>query len=335
MKKNTNPISIKFILFLFVVIVALITYLSLPKDSKTIKKEIPFEETLENKNIRDNDTTEDVTQDYEDDLIPIQEFSQDEEQSLLPPPSTEMIPKEVKKPINRAKSSSKIKRSNVEYNALLDELASYPAKNQRAVQIIVNKLLKNKNYPENTVKAIAKDIDQSKAKTHENYMVANFDFSSGNLNISPKMLFELDNKELIAILAHELDHFDKLANTCKSMGIDKYQALFNENEIKIDTAFWSRAAALANDESFNASLYQDAVKRFITQNNLELTSSYSDFYKLAENMRNPLEVSAYKQSDYVYGYYKIKITDGPIKRLTKKFNDVDWAIYDFISKNPE
>ena len=70
------------------------------------------------------------------------------------------------------------------------------------------------------------------------------------------MLYQLDNKVLIAILAHELDHFDKLANICKSMGIDQFTKLFNDNNISVNSMFWQNAAAKANDSNFDSKLYQ-------------------------------------------------------------------------------
>ncbi|MBQ9245233.1 hypothetical protein IJ182_03090 [bacterium] len=321
MYKKENPISLKFVAGIIAILCIIFYYISIPSDKQNLKKKPSFEQQLEQR------------KDYSKRNKVQTEQTQTEiaYSNTIIQPSQELVPPNTIPVTNNTQTSNTQK---IEYTQLLDKLKDFPTKNQQQVQAVVNEFLKYKGYPENLVKAVAKDIDQSKAKTHENYMVANFDFSSGNLNISPLMLFKLGNKELIAILAHELDHFDKLANTCKSMGISEYEALFNENDITIDRGFWAQAASLAKDSSFDAKLYQDALKRFITQNDLELTSSYSDFYKLSENLRNPLEVNAYKESDKVYDYYGIKHEDGPIKKLVTKFNDVDWAVYHFIEKDP-
>jgi len=221
-----------------------------------------------------------------------------------------------------------------EYNQLLDTLAQYPARNLTSVVSIVNKLLKLKGYPENTIRVVLKDINQDRSKTQGNYLVANFDFVTGDMNISSQALLSLDNKVVIAIIAHELDHFDKLAKVCKYMGLNNFNNLFEENNINnLNTTFWKKASQNADTNNFDAEMYKDALKRFITQNDIELTSSYSDFYRLSENMRNPLEISAYEVSDYIYNYYKIQITDGPMKKMTQAFNNVDWAIYNIISKD--
>ena len=243
-----------------------------------------------------------------------------------------------KQPISKVSTNTEevdtVTKTEADYNKILDIISQYPAKSIDSARNIVNKLLVYKGYPQNCIRVIPSDIDQSKSKTEGNYMVANFDFNTGNLYISSKMLYELDTKKLIAVLAHELDHFDKLAKICKYMGITEFEQLFKDNNIKyIDTSFWKRVATYANTENFNGKFYQEALTRFLTQNNLELTSSYSDFYRLSENMRNPLEISAYEESDYVYKYFNIEIKDGPMKILTKTFNDVDWEIYNTISKN--
>ncbi len=319
MKNNQDkPIPISLVLFVITVSVLIFLYLKHPVDTK-LDKAKTFEEQLEfsnhenerhNKAGSPNEKTSKVIYVNNDLKIP------------------QAVPTiEVQPPVQSQT------RGFLDYNHLLDELKNYQTKSESSVQIVVNKLLEFKGYPAGIVRVVATEIDQSKAKMQDNYMVANFDFSSGNLKISPKMLFELDNKMLIAILAHELDHFDKLANTCKSMGVVNFRQLFKDNGIPIDENFWTRATLYAKDANFDANLYQDALKRFITQNDVERTSSYADFYRLSETMRNPLETSAYKESDFVYNYYGIKMTEGPIKRLTKKFNDVDWAIYNLTQKD--
>ncbi len=318
-RKQEQPISLKFICFLLISFLTIVIYVSSPNEIKKPKKDKTFEEMLEYSNYKQENKNADKE-------INIKSQSTDINQE-------EEI--QVQVPIISASTINKQITNNVQdYYNLLDKLAEYPAKSLGSVNNIVNALLLYKGYPQNTVKVIATDIDQSKAKTDGHYMVANFDFNTGNLIISSKMLYELDTKMLIAILAHELDHFDKLAKVCKYMGVNEFKKLFYDNNIKnIDTTFWTNAASCADIKGFEAETYKTALKRFITQNNLELSSSYSDFYRLSENMRNPLEISAYAESDRVYNHFSIPIIEGPIKVLTKKFNDVDWAIYNTISKN--
>lgn len=317
--RKENHISLKFIFFLLVIFSIIIYYISQPSGNKNVNKAKTFEEMLEYSN-----TTSYLTRKDDTDVA---------HKNIIKSKSVKS-----KQPISKVSTNTEevdtVTKTEADYNKILDIISQYPAKSIDSARNIVNKLLVYKGYPQNCIRVIPSDIDQSKSKTEGNYMVANFDFNTGNLYISSKMLYELDTKKLIAVLAHELDHFDKLAKICKYMGITEFEQLFKDNNIKyIDTSFWKRVATYANTENFNGEFYQKALTRFLTQNNLELTSSYSDFYRLSENMRNPLEISAYEESDYVYKYFNIEIKDGPMKVLTKTFNDVDWAIYNTISKD--
>jgi hypothetical protein len=224
-------------------------------------------------------------------------------------------------------------QSNNNFDKFLNEALNYPLKSTEDLQHILNKLLVYKGYPENLIKISASDINQGRAQSNNNQEMANFNFGSGKITVNSHSLANTDNKEYIAILAHEFDHFDKLANLCKAIGINKFQEILGKNNINVDTNFWTNAANYANDKNFNASLYEDALTRLVSQNELEMTSSYSDFYKLAENIRNPLEESAYAVSDSVYKYYGIPVTEGPTKRLAKEFNKVDEAISALAHKN--
>ncbi len=325
-KQNSKKPLVVLILFLIVMGIITLFYIFHNDGMKKLNKNKTFEEMLEYSNSKwktQKPVYRTAKEIYRNDNLYIPELPPDYVPTAVPTAAT---------PVSEAKKPQK---TEADYKNLLTEMKQYPTRTEEQVQKAVNKLLVFKGYPENTVKVVATELDQSRAKSHENYMVANFDFSSGNLRISPKMLYQLDNKVLIAILAHELDHFDKLANICKSMGIDQFTKLFNDNNISVNSMFWQNAAAKANDSNFDSKLYQEALKRFITQNDVERTSSYADFYRLTENMRNPLEVNAYKESDYVYNFYGLTPDEGPIKKLARKFNDVDWAVYNAASSKAE
>ena len=324
-KPNKKPLII-LILFLIVMFIVTFVYITSPNDMKKLNKVRTFEEMLEYNN--NNYKKQDAQKNNQTVVL----YKNDNLNIPAPPP--DYVPTAQPVYTTETKETNLTVKTEADYRNLLTELQNYPARTEDQIQTVVNKLLKYKGYPENTVKVKATDIDQSRAKTKDHYLVANFDFSSGNLRISPKMLYQLGNKELIAILAHELDHFDKLANVCKSVGINQFLKIFNDNDIQINSDFWSQAAHFANDKNFDLKQYEDALKRFISQNEIERTSSFADFYKLTENMRNPLEVSAYKESDYIYDFYKIPQEDGPVKKLTRKFNDVDWAVYNTAAKLP-
>ncbi len=327
-RKQANKISLKFIFFLLFIFSVIIFYISQPSNSKKLNKVKTFEEMLEYTN---NNSSSKIESTKRAEQNEISQNYKTEKSVEYPERKQNISTQEI---ITNNYDNYTVQRTSNKYNDLLDSLSEYPVKSITSATNIVNKLLAYKGYPQNCLRVLSKDIDQSRSKTEGSYQVANFDFSSGNMYISEKMLYELDTKVLIAIIAHELDHFDKLVKVCKYMGLQQFRQLLEDNKIKnIDVSFWSRVSTYANTKDFNGEYYKDALTRFITQNDLELTSSYSDFYRLSENMRNPLEISAYAESDYVYEHFNIPIKDGPIKILTKEFNDVDWAIYNIISNN--
>lgn len=222
--------------------------------------------------------------------------------------------------------------SSSKYYLMLDKLAKYQTLNAESLQSIVNEFLKYYGYPENLVKVSVSNINQSRAKFHNSYQTANFNFQTGTINVSEKVLSQTDIKKYIAVIGHELDHFIKLANLCKAIGINEFQALFEKNNVRnIDTAFWQKAGSYSNIADFQTQYYKTGLIRLLTQNQLELTSSYSDIYKMTESIRNPLEVSAYKVSDNIYKYYNIPIADTQMKRLADIFNIVDNEIYSVVS----
>lgn len=227
---------------------------------------------------------------------------------------------------NTVKISKNESSSN--YYQMLDKLAKYQTLNAESLQSIVNEFLKYYGYPENLVKISVSNINQSRAKFHNSYQTANFNFQTGTINVSEKVLYQTEVKKFIAVIGHETDHFIKLANLCKSIGINEFQALFEKNNVhNIDTVFWQKAASYSNIPDFQTQYYKTGLIRLLTQSQLELTSSYSDIYKMTESIRNPLEVSAYKVSDNIYRYYNIPIADTQMKRLANIFNIVDNEIY--------
>ncbi len=315
---SKEPISLKFLVFVLITIIGLGYYISIPKE--TAKDEIAQESAQE--------SAQEPVKNYtksEDNLIDLN----------LKPQKSNFSPKiQTSLPAKTEQNSiQQTPTAVITYEELLDSIKDYPISNSAYLKNIVNKLLVYKGYPADIIDIKYLDNSQANSKSEDIQMAANFDFKTGNLNISKKIINTSDKRMIIAILVHELDHFDKLAKVCKYMGIEKFKELFETNRIpQIDTIFWTKAAKYAKLDGFNSEYYQKALERFLTQNDLELLSSYSDFYKLAENMRNPLEVSAYEASDYVYNHYNIKLEEGPMRKLTKIFNDADWAVFEQAKK---
>jgi hypothetical protein len=319
--RNKNNISLKFLIFIIVFVVGILYYASIPDNQKKITKNRTFEEMLEyrtNKIPTNKDNSSAAKFDEKSGLT----FNSNEQFTVIDPPKNLPVFVDVS-----------TENQNNDIGKLLNEVANYPIKSIEDLQRIINKFLVYKGYPENLVKVAASDINQSRANANNNQEMANFNFGSGKITVNSQQLNNTNNKEFIAILAHEFDHFNKLANLCKAIGINKFKEILGKNNINVDTTFWTNAANYANEKNFNASLYEDALTRLVTQNELEMTSSYSDFYKLAENIRNPLEVSAYAVSDSIYKFYGMPVSEGPTKRLAKVFNNVDNAVTSLAAKN--
>ncbi len=312
-KKNKH-FSLKFAVFIIVLVTGTAYYISIPYSHKDISKNKTFEEQLEvskSKSIGYNTASE---------------F----EYGTAAPPKFEVYNNETgdkNTPDNTVQNSVKL-------DDLLNQFKNYPANSIHFVEVIVDKIVVFLGYPSGSVKVLSDNLDKGNGKVQGSYMAAYFDIASGCIYVDSRVLYTLDSKLLISILFHELDHFDKMAKTAKSMGYSEFVNLLESKNISgINKNFWSNASRYADLSGFDARYYQDAFKRLISQHELELTSSYSDFYKLSENMRNPLEISAYNISNYIENYYHITKSEGPMRRLTKKFNEVDWAVYNFISSD--
>ena len=344
--KANKPISLKFVFFVSAIVIGIFFYATTPDDMKNIKKSTTFNEMLEY-----NQPSSDVITEEERN-ISIQNQKKLQEQikkQQATRPNNQSKSSQPKKQIQQqTNNNSNInmfeKREETAYSGiniyddrfddLLTTLAQYPPKNLSSVESIVNKILVYKGYPANTIRIVTDEREELKTQTQGSYIAASFNIQTGCVHINKVALYGLRIQDTVAILAHELDHFDKIAKVCKSMGSDNFIKLLNENKMKdVNTSFWHRAPLKANLKDFDADYYKQALVRFLGQGNMDLASTYADLYRLSENMRNPLELSAYEVSDYVYEYYGIKKHEGPMQKLITNFNNVDWAIYNLVGKN--
>lgn len=322
-RKNEQPISLKFLFFFTAFIIVFLVYATTPDEMKQIKKSKTFEEMLEY-SYKENHKAED-------------------EQSELPQQTEQAKPvqynnyKQVYTPKKRTsyvKETQKDEKVLQEYNKLLDKMRKYPAKSINSAENIVKDILKFKGYPEYTIRVVSDEAENMKQKTSGSYVAASFNISTGCMHINKVPLYALKIEEIIAIIAHELDHFEKIAQVCKFMGMPEFTKMLNENKMQgLDYEFWNRAQAYANINDFKGEYYKDALLRYISQGSIDLTSSYSDLYKLSEHIRNPLELSAYDVSDNIFEYYNLPNQEGPLRKLIGKFNSLDWAIYNLINQN--
>ncbi len=215
------------------------------------------------------------------------------------------------------------------YNSMLDELKQYPSKNISSLTAIINKIIKNKGYRENLIKVKVDDtISQG------SYTAAYFDIPSGEIHVNKDILYKLSTKETVAILAHEIEHFDTVAKLVRVMGEDEFLQFMQKNNIKnINKEFWSKAAKQAYIRGFKPEYYKEALQRYINQNRLDLISIYADLYIISEKIRNPIEISAYNLSDYIIDYYNLPKNEGMLRNIVKEFNNTDWIVYNISKEN--
>lgn len=318
-RKTEEPISIKFIFFIVFMLALTIYYVFRDDNINKINNEQTYEEMLE----------------YHDGDIHNRRHKKEEEQTKAP--VVQVVRRHEFQETttnNNYENNTYSNNGNDKYNRLLDSLKLAPYQSSYYVNIIVNQLLAFKGYPQGIIKVVPSNINKQNTNNKNSYLVANFDVKSGKLNLDEKILGQLDSTTLIAVLAHELDHFDKIASICRYMGVDEFELLLNQNGIyNVDMPFWRIASTFGKTKGFDGEYYKNALERYISQNQIDQTGAYTDFYKLSENLRNPLEISAYQESDYVYNHYGITVQEGATQKLVKKFNDIDWIIYKKIAND--
>ncbi|MBE7705445.1 MAG: hypothetical protein E7Z90_06525 [Cyanobacteria bacterium SIG29] len=316
-KNEKQPISLRFLFFLSMAIIVLLVYATSPNSLKEIKNSKTYEEMLE------------YTR-----KVPTHEVQKEQKVQTTRESTTQPKTSYTKQEVKQTPILNKQTGKEEKYKALLDKMQRYSPKSVISAENIVKDILKFKGYPENTIKVITDESENLIQKTQGSYIAATFNISTGNMHINKTPLYALKIEELIAIISHELDHFEKISQVCKFMGIESFNQTLSQNNMKnINYEFWNNAQKYANIEGFDGNFYKNALIRYINQSSIDLTSSYSDLYRLSEHVRNPLEISAYEISDKVFEYYNIPNEDGPLKKLISQFNTLDWTIYNSLSKN--
>ncbi len=334
-RKKDQPISLTFVILSVAFIIGVLVYVTSPNEIKEIQKSKTFEEMLEysNNDYNSHSASESIRNRLEREEDENTKKYQAQKQTKTYQVKQE--PKEVKTTINYTSTNTKTNyQDDPNFYKLLDSFKTYTPMSVTSAENMVKKILKYKGYPEYILTVKINEGENLKQKTQGSYIAAYFNFQTGEMHLNKAPLYQLKIEEIVAIIAHELDHFDKVAQVCKSMGTDAFVKMLNDNNMRdVNYTFWNNAQAKANIDDFDAKYYRDALVRYINQGTIDLVSSYSDLYRLSEHMRNPLELSAYEVSDFIFDYYHIKTIEGPIKKLVKKFNSLDWTIYNLISKN--
>lgn len=189
-------------------------------------------------------------------------------------------------------------------------------------------------YPPNILTLQIGNISQNQGKTQGAVQMGEFNMQNGSLTFNRQALQTIDTPTLVAILAHELDHFDKSLKVAKAVGVNKYLSVF-PNKNPSDAVFWNKNIQYANINNFDSAKYYKAIYRLVNRFDMDLISSYADYYRLAEPLRNPVEISGYSVSDRILTYYYGQPQDrGEMQKLTNIFNKIDMAIQSKANSKP-
>lgn len=324
LNSKKKPISNKFVIFFTAVSLFLAYYISYDNSSKYEQKK-SFEELLEyNMQIQKEQV-----------YIP-EYFREKQEFNVNPQAKNNLLPNNnyILEAQKKAYAVSPVEKIKL-YNKLLDELAQYPPNSELSLQNALGKLLVFKGYPADIINISFVDFENISSLSIDSYDILEFNILNGEIYVNKQIFYKSDFKALLAVLSHELDHFDKLAMLFKSVGIQKFNKPFLDSNISnLDINFWENASIYADVDKFEAELYYNALNKFLYKKDVNNKSSYFDFYHLAENIRNPLATSAYNESTYVFKHFNIPVIEVVTKQITDIFNKIDWQLYDFVDKKP-
>ena len=249
------------------------------------------------------------------------------------PPKTQTVQKQTTKTVEVERKNDS-RPSYVDYITqkemkALNEALNIIDKNKiEDPQKITEVFLESMGYPKNIVEVKYFNPEGGRTNFANDTRMGTFNLSTGNLELNSILLnSNIQKGSMIAVLRHELDHFDKSAKICKAVGIDQYKTLhpsetFNEN-------FWKSAMYYADTTDFDHKKFYNSI---LSQTDYyDPTSLYDTFTELTHGARSMLEVTAYAFSDYIEERYQIRNNKTSLKKLSEIFNELDWDIY-YLSK---
>lgn len=175
-----------------------------------------------------------------------------------------------------------------------------------------------------------------------------FHFYSGEYILNKELINGLSKDELAVIMRHELDHFDKAAKLCKSIGVDEYEKLFKEvdkkflvgldgKELTFNREFWEKAIQNVDATGFDAAKYSDALKSHLNIAVNYEPGPYGDYLSKVQYISNPLEVSAYNIENSVKKGLNLSVTEHPFEHIKPLFNKADEelnALHSLLKNTP-
>ncbi len=236
------------------------------------------------------------------------------------------------------------KKTYVNFYSLLDKLKTLPINKKETVSTIVGELLKFKQYPANIINVEFENIPQSAINNTETITIAYFDYEKGIIKVNELALSQITTPELIAVIAHELDHFDTIAKIYKGLDLKSQTSIITDYvqmPNPFNKTFWSKASEYANSTTINLEEYLFELVKYINKEEIHTLSIYPYLNQIATHTNNILEKRAYKTSDDIIDYYKIQKPKESIRLFAEDFEKIDNKItsvlkqYKYLSEEQE
>ena len=169
-----------------------------------------------------------------------------------------------------------------------------------------------------------------------NATMGQFNIKTGELLLTNKILGNLNISQLAPVLRHELSHFEKMAKSCKQLGLDEYGKFTTsipDFAVKGDfnKDFWSKVIDnTIVEEGFSHKPYTEGVIKQIESINLD-GSAYSNYQNIYNYYQNPFEQIAYKTQHDFETALDTKIAD-TYEPIVEAFSKVDKKLDGFLDK---
>ena len=180
-KKETQPISLKFLIFIIAMFTIILFYATSPNDVKKIKETKTYEEMLEYNNSASRQQKTKKVSNQKKEQLP--QTYKKQTNSYTTKSTTNTYNSYQRN--NIANSYNTVQRTNIntnvksynntnktinksnqaEYNKLLDSLRNIPIQSTNSIDVIVNKILAYKGYPQGIIRVTEETIGQSAVKT--------------------------------------------------------------------------------------------------------------------------------------------------------------------------
>ena len=239
----------------------------------------------------------------------------------------------------RQSATVNLEQKKLDYNNLyeiLDELKTLSVTHPNTPNTIVDALLQNRQYPKGLLKVEFENIPTSITNNQTTLTVAYFDILSGVIKINKTALNKINTEKLVAILAHEIDHFDTVAKIYKTYNLkDKMELnLDYTTNIKLhfNKVFWDKASEYSNTKYFQARDYLPALLPYIHKEEFHTLSLYPYLSTLATITDNQFEKKAYSISNTILDYYNIKQEKLSILSFTEEFKKLDSNLNTILTK---